>query len=289
MLGTDTIYVTSNTTSVDGISISQAPVGDTPNQLIIDVEPVTPIQEADKANNVARLNLEAGALSVELQNRAPIADTRMDRVALWLTQNERAITGAAASYEVPAEAIAGAIAWEALENVSPWPSLTKWALGPGKVHPVPWLTKQRWLTSTAAQQVEQLGLITRTDDLTRIRLVQTTIGAVSYIAAILDSYAIAAEKAGLHPDIRNNPAILDTFYNGVVKHVPDAFGRIKPYFPANYAENRDSTYIMPLNAESWFRYAIRVDPGYTPEPGPTMGVWVRDHLTWLRQTVGVLR
>ncbi len=219
-LASAVMTVQSNTTTPEQMTITKPPERgsnpfspNVPNYLIVDVEPVKAFKETNKANNAATLKVaEPDALSVELEGKTPLANTRTDRVALWLAANRALIQTYASVYKVPASAIAGAIAWEALYNVA----TIKTYQGPGKVHPI---SNQLGVPS-AAQQVETLALEDKLSPFGLTMAVQTNAGAVSYIAAILDSYALGAEKAGSKANIRNNPGVLDTFYNGVAKTAP---------------------------------------------------------------------
>jgi hypothetical protein len=268
------------------MAITRAPVhgpnpfaANVPNFLILEVQPVAPVHEANKANNVTTLQVaEPQPLSVELEGAAPLANTRAERVALWLAGNSVSIRLAATRFRVPASAIAGTIAWEALFNVA----TIRTYQGPGKVHPI---SNQLGLPS-AAEQVEQLGLMPKVNLLARQRLVQIPYSAIQYIGAILDSYALAAERAGSTANIRNNPGVLVTFYNGVAKEAPRS--AVTPYYETALFSGK--TWILPLNATSWFRYSINVlhNDTYSPDPNPTsMGSWVQANVGWLGQAVGM--
>jgi hypothetical protein len=103
---------------------------------------------------------DSSKISAELEGDVPMANTPSDRVALWLRRHRDLITKDAAERKIPAEAIAGAVAWEGLQNVTP----VNWkAEGPGKVH---------WDFGSAADQVEQMGYLPVVDVTERLKRVQ---------------------------------------------------------------------------------------------------------------------
>jgi hypothetical protein len=198
-------------------------------------------QSATAPSSIAAVAVQnAAPLSYELQDTAPLAATRADRVQLWLESYAGEIKAAASARKIDSTAVAGAIAWEALVNVHP-PGLI--VLGPGKVHPF------AFFGETDAQLVEQMGYMPKLTLEERIIALQNPDTAIKYIAAIMGAYADQAQKAGYN--IRNQPAILATYYNGAGVNLLTVATKLKQKYPT------------PL------------------QPGPTMGLWVANHLTYL--------
>ena len=148
-------------------------------------------------------------LSYELWN-APCAPTVTERVDLWLIARRPLFIAAERRFHVDRRAIAGVIAYEALDDIHPSSlfGLTR-SDGPGKVH-----YKEGYLTEglPAAKQVELMGLLPRQTLSTRKRLLSSDEGAITYIAAIMSALAKEASDHGY--DLRCNPKILATLYAG---------------------------------------------------------------------------
>src|SRR5262249_17993049 len=119
---------------------------------------------------------------------------------------ERAhILGTADKFKVSAEAIAGAILWEALEN--PYTRTFK-RLGPGKVHP----TERIGKSEAEKVEDEKRGPKPRDDD-ERAEVLKRPSVAVTYIGAIMRRHADNYSSiAGV--DISQNPGVLCTLYQG---------------------------------------------------------------------------
>lgn len=142
-------------------------------------------------------------------------------------------------YDVSAEAIAGVILWDALEDPYRRPVLR---LGPGKVHPCELGRK------SDARRAEEAGLLPFTvgGPVRRMRLLRRSDAALAYIAAILAYHASNYESiAGV--DIRSDPAILCTLYQGGASE---------------------------LRATRLARRRVS-DPDAKPVPGDEMGPWVQ--------------
>lgn len=161
------------------------------------------VLESNENNNIYLIPL--GEVSFELR-RAPYGEEANQRVAKWLESRARTIQRAAKRYNVDPRAIAGAIAWEALEN----PKTRHWLLGvalsrgfgPGKVH------------QNNADYVECQGWIADISPQATRRKLRSPRGAINYIAAIMNAYAIEAEKADPPYEIRSSPGLLCNLYNG---------------------------------------------------------------------------
>jgi hypothetical protein len=178
------------------------------------------------------------------------------RVHLWLKKYQEEIAAAEASFGVDRRAIAGAIAWEALENVKIW-SLR--SCGPGKVHSWTWSTGLLGEGETVAGQVEREGYLPRVREKERCMILKTATGSIKYIGAIMSAFAEATEKPNSHG-------------------WPGENIRVRPEILTNAYQSED------LN--SW---RIRLETkiaGDNLKPGNEMAIWVRDHLGFLETAVG---
>lgn len=147
-------------------------------------------------------------LSWELSD-APPGNTAARRTFLWIRKNRHAIGAAARKRHVDARAIAGVVAYEALEDVQP-PQIIPLARysGPGKVHYRNYHFSEG---DPVAKQVEEWGYLPRHTMLQRKAILATDAGAIEYIAAIMGAYADVARSSGR--EIACDPAILITFYS----------------------------------------------------------------------------
>jgi hypothetical protein len=194
---------------------------------------------------------EGATVSIELAS-APQAATSQGRVFLWLVAHSAAIVNAERTYSVDRRAIAGAIAWEALEN--PYQTfgggLARFS-GPGKVH----VREHRFSEGdpVAAQVERRDESLPDLDTEQRSRVLATAEGAITYIGAIMNAFAAEGAAAGyfLHCD----PPMLTTFFNAW-----------------------DLT-----QAQSLFQQKKAPDP---LSPNEFMGAWVRDHLSFVETAVG---
>jgi len=159
-------------------------------------------------------------LSTELTD-APAAATPRDRVGLWLAKYRGVIEAAETRHGVDRRAIAAAIAWEGLVNVARNTWGRQWS-GPGKVH------------NDTAAQTESTGYLTpRADEPARLAVLETPVGAITYIAAVMQASADAADAGGY--DLRADVPMLCFLYHawdiprsrgyfGVKKKAPDPLG-----------------------------------------------------------------
>lgn len=226
---------------------------------------------AGNAASARPLNVaQPGCISAELEGGSPMADTALDRVTLWLRRNRDVIVAESRRNNVPREAIAGVIAWEALQNVATVATYQ----GPGKVHPDP---------NSAAEHVEIMGYVARPNPLNpseRWGRVKDTAWAVRYIAAIMGAYADLNEQARSAPDgaIRGKPEILATLYQGIMVRktlIPPSLHIDDVHAPPGM------TPIRPLNALPYFQYKARNRETY--RPNAEMGAWVQQNVDYLRR------
>jgi hypothetical protein len=128
------------------------------------------------------------------------------RVVALIREWRSEIRVLAGVYNVSADAIAGVMLWDAVENPYRRPLLR---LGPGKVHPCELGRK------SDAERAEDAGLAPFTPGgvVSRLRILRRPEGALVYIAAILAYHAANYESiAGVN--IRADPAVLCTLYQG---------------------------------------------------------------------------
>ncbi|HEY1966728.1 MAG TPA: hypothetical protein VGH89_02170 [Pseudonocardia sp.] len=134
----------------------------------------------------------------------------------WLVAHRRLIIDAENVWRVPRLAIAGAIAWEAIENpnyVIPKLIGCCRGVGPGKVH-----YKSKYVFGEGlpvAKQIEVAGYLPPQTIASRKRLLRSPEGAIQYIGAIMCAYADIGAQCGF-PDLRTRrDLILTQPYHGV--------------------------------------------------------------------------
>ncbi|MCR5882465.1 hypothetical protein LRS03_06145 [Rhizobacter sp. J219] len=191
------------------------------------------------------------------------------QVLAWLRAHQHLIADAEQRFRVDRRAIAGAIAWEMLENVIRDPK-TKLSVGEGKVHtyygnrraPV----KTAWSlirlklpigdagVDTSAKEVEEYGYLPPQSFENRVAILSTTQGAITYIAAIMAAIADLAAQHGFD-DVRSNPVILANVYQGRTLRTWDAALKAKV-------------------------------PGSSFGGGNPMDIWVAAHIAFLEDGVG---
>ncbi|MFC9201320.1 hypothetical protein ACFT79_09375 [[Kitasatospora] papulosa] len=137
---------------------------------------------------------------------------RENAVLSWLELHRETILKEAKARNISPQAIAAAIAWEALENPSPTmaPIGATWS-GPGKVHFVDHNTvvleveQKTWLKGNRlpAQTEEQ-----------RAKILATPEGSIRYIAAIMEGYANVTDQSPCYKSIRYDVGMLTQLYQG---------------------------------------------------------------------------
>jgi hypothetical protein len=200
----------------------------------------TPKKLAAKAATQAYPSFELDA-----DRPPPDLDPR-EAVAFWLRMHSVEIEKAERRWHVSRIAIAGAIAWEALNN--PQAASFK-AVGPGKMHLVAEKGDIPW-----PDFIERTGRMPPLTDKQREEKLKESSVAIDYIGALMDIVSEDAAKRGW--DIRGNAAILGQIYH--------AFSPLKwkKHIAAKPA------------ASQW-----EVVPG-------TMGVWIPANRSFLEKAVG---
>jgi len=156
------------------------------------------IRDAPRYRARLRLPADAGLTHAEV------------RMRVWLKKHRDRFERLESRWGVDRRAIAGAIAWEALENRQ---FVTLSSVGPGKVH-VPFRMFGVGLLhrETFAQQVEASGYLPPKSEADRNALLATFDGAGLYIGAMMRAAADLAWKE-LQADIFGDPAMLCWVYN----------------------------------------------------------------------------
>ncbi|MET0053109.1 MAG: DUF4157 domain-containing protein [Candidatus Thiodiazotropha sp.] len=176
------------------------------------------------------------------------------RVMGWLRQYQSEIVLQEMLTGVDRRAIAGAIAWEALENVKWWITPSRAAGGPGKIHVQSSMFKDGRLA--APEEVEVRGLVPAQTYEQRVEILQTPSGAIQYIAAIMQAMAQDAQMWGF--DIWRNPGVLTWGFHS--KYVDTFEQRMKEKATAG-------------------------ETTFDTSPSP-MAVWVHDNMDYLEASVG---
>lgn len=172
----------------------------------------------------------------------------MEILAL-VVRHARHIHAAAADNNIPAEAVAGVILWDPVEN----PYRRRFArLGPGRVHPAALWGK------TEARRVEEEGRVPPAPDVvTRFRRLRDPATAIDYAAAIMGRHADVYERVA-RSQIREDVGVLCTLYQG---------GR---------SEKRAAELMRRREDE----------PSAQPSMGNDMGPWVVSNLDFVRSLIG---
>jgi hypothetical protein len=129
-----------------------------------------------------------------VQTELPLPQTQ---VLSWLQKHRQEIIAAERKFVVDRRAIAGAIAWEALENAK---TASARGVGPGKVH----------VNADVAHEIEEAGYLPRRNSQERAALLRRPKDAILYIAAIMSAKAAIAEVFGF--DMRMRPDLLTNEY-----------------------------------------------------------------------------
>jgi hypothetical protein len=186
--------------------------------------------------------------SFELRGPEPPKEAKSprERVAFWLSLHKAEIAEAEANWQVSRVAIAGVIAYEALQNPQ---AFSVSSVGPGKMHLRGDSGQLSW-----PEVVESTGRMRPLPEILRKIEMAKPVVAINYIAAALDLAATIAEKYGV--DIRSNPEILGQVYHG--------------YWP-----NEWLTHMSKKPAGEPFNLV----------PG-TMGKWIQAHRSYLQSSLG---
>jgi hypothetical protein len=203
----------------------------------------------DKARGPEDVSFEIGASYIPIIN-APAENPAEAQVFACLNAHRREIVAAEKTFGVTRIAIAGAIAWELLENVRKW---SPRSVGYGKIHLYNYHFSRSWY-DTAAKQVEDRGYIASQSKEKRELLLTTPEGAIRYIAAIMAAIADIAGRLGTK-DIRFDPEILTNVYQS-------------------------------MDLKEWEAHLLAKPRGSSLTGGNKMDRWVTSHLDFLVSAVG---
>lgn len=201
--------------------------------------------------NVISFELQSACTLPEVEGRYSPA---WRRVESWLRLRQNLIIGAEEKWSVDRRAIAGAIAWEALQNVCGSHFWSR-ATGPGKFH----YKLQLWESGPLlAREVEEAGYLSLRSESDRKAVLSTDAGAIEYIAAAMRALADIVAARRYPPQ--------DTYWN-----------------PVNLANWYQGETLTKLKA----RYEKRSYPD-SLVPGNTMALWLQANLGFIEDAVGVL-
>ncbi|MGK7396938.1 MAG: SpvB/TcaC N-terminal domain-containing protein [Candidatus Cyclobacteriaceae bacterium M3_2C_046] len=189
------------------------------------------------------------SFELDMPGVPPPSDDPREAVAFWLQTFSPEIIQAEKDFRVSRIAIAGAIAWEALEN--PLIASTS-SVGPGKIHVEGSGGHSGW-----PEVVEQKGLVpTPGSDMERRFVLSLPASSIRYIGAIMSVIADEAEARNSGWYIRNNPEILTQVYHG-----------------SSYQQWKTNIANKPAGA------SFKIVPGM-------MSTWILDNQAYLEAAVG---
>ncbi len=189
--------------------------------------------------------------SFELQGPDPKTSSPEAAVKYWLQLHAAEIAASEKQWNVDRRAIAGAIAWEALQN----PHSVSWrASGPGKPHAFGWSGPPQWTEVVEILHPERFQRFT---DSYRLERLKNPAVAIDYIGAIMDTIAQMAEH--YRWQIRNNPALLTYAYQA---------RNVRSWQYTLLTKATSDIFVLPRGGES------------------RMGAWVDQNLLYLEGAVG---
>jgi hypothetical protein len=202
--------------------------------------------------SVSDVSFEIGASYVPMDGGLPSLSDAEKQVFACLHAHRAYIVDAESDFGVSRLAIAGAIAWEMLENPRKW---SPRSAGFGKVH----LYNYRFGfnpidTDTAAKQAKDAGYLPAKTYDERKLLLSMPPSAIRYIAALMAAIADLAGRYGFD-DIRADPEILTNVY-----------------------QSKD--------LKEWEDHLKAKPPGTAFVGGNKMDIWVKGHLKFLTAAVG---
>ena len=235
---------------------------------ILDNQKVLPA--AQESNNVAAIGSDVlqAPLSYELDSIAPSIDfatTREQRVFLWLAQYSSTINATASDYGIDPRAIAGAIAWEALQNTHSLGNKLAVvgidALGPGKIVPYGDASTVEG-TNKFGHFLPSFGI----DFISRDYYLEDPVHAIRYAAAILNAYAVEASAVGINLRTVDNIGILVSYYEGV--------------------KLADGSYVTLQRGQKYFSQRALTLKSMPLMHNTEMGQWVDNNLDYLGMALG---
>jgi hypothetical protein len=215
-------------------------------------------------NPSGALSFELGACYIPITASMPLSFAEQQAFSA-LRAHQRAFESAEQKFRIDRRAIAGAVAWELIENPHTTPVGS--AVGWGKVHmvnvkrsqPTSFIRAFGAMTGlvdpkTIASETEEAGYLPRQSYGSREALLAVPESAIVYIAGIMAAIADKTAEAGFE-DIRSNPPLLTHIY-------------------------------QQFTLETWQEHLAGKKKGTPLVVANTMGIWVRDHLKFLGEAVG---
>lgn len=207
------------------------------------VDPGTSALTASPQPTVEDVSYEIRATYMPVPTSLSLNPAEM-QVLAWMRAHRGEIVAAEENFRVDRRAIAGAIAWEMLQNVARTPKL-KLSVGVGKVHT--WYANRNssegvvktgwaWAKSlvtgdrgedSLAKEVEEFGYLPPQSFESRMAILTTTQGAITYIAASMCGFADLAAQYNFD-DIRSDPVILTNAFHGRTLTDWQAWMKVKP-------------------------------------------------------------
>jgi hypothetical protein len=200
---------------------------------------------------------ESVSYEVSEARRLPDVPSRFSRlsraqahVLAWLTLHRGEIAAVSARFGVDRRAVAGAVAWEATEQVK---TGSIRGVGPGKVHAFEFKGR------SAAEETVALGFVKPAGGIAD--MLGTVPGALEFVAGIMGAIADISDRHGLN--IRNDPGVLTTVYQG--------------WSPIEWGEHLASK-----------RAVLGNSPWPRPVVANPMGLWTERYLPYLEEAVGFI-
>ena len=221
---------------------------------VLDNQHVLPTSEETKNFAAIGSDVLQAPLSYELDSDAPslsIAITREQRVYLWLAEYASAINFTATSYNIDPRAIAASIAWEALQNYQNALAQLARLYGPGKIHPSGDAVAVEGTNAYGHYLPVQSDLSDYLKDPTN---------AITYIAAIMNAYAVEASAVGINLRDASDIGVLVSYYNGITYNGRQVTLLTGPKYFALRVQSISTSPLMPNNE---------------------MGQWTENNLTYL--------
>lgn len=189
--------------------------------------PPTPYKMSGGGSGVDDLSFELdGAPYMSVPTRLYGLTEPQMRVLAALRELAPLIREAERTWRIDRRAIAGAIAWEALENWSVGGkkfTFGRRAVGLGKVHV--YTSRITDDDNTVAKQIEDTGYLPPQSTSDRKALLGTPAGSITYIAAIMRAFTDMAAKYGF--SIGGDPVILTNLFQG--KDLPKWQARLEEH------------------------------------------------------------
>jgi hypothetical protein len=199
------------------------------------------------------------------------------------------IAAAEQNFRIDRRAIAGAIAWEMMED-----PMTKWrgtmvdflparGMGWGQIHA--WSLRNPF-GDTMAKQAEDAGYLPKRTDEERKKILATPEGSITYIAGIMAAIADVPESMGFNEDIRSNPMMLTQVYHSwtLKEWKEKLYEKKKKLSDKEWMLAHPQILADPDAEAAYYVETVGVSESFDPESD--MAVWVGKNLAFLEDAVG---